>query len=720
MATEATTKSSDNILSDKVSRALQVRTDSAAMRASLQALSASSEAIIDARSVRTAMEQDALQQAKLLQSALGEILDHVKNLQEGCTQVARTASQLREAASQSVVTQATASSTLKTTAEIDTTERTTEKALADRLSEAFAARDAAKQRVEGVQRFLEKFDLSQEDSELLENYNFEDLGGDLDAMETDVSKAMTFLSALERVREIRQSLQSTFSSLDEEASAGLGANSALRIMESVSEKQERGYERLYTFLQKHVDSSSPFVQHAITTLRHVPAFYSHMMELVASSRRAVVTRHFLLALTQGVDGGTPLELKAHDSVACKLCFLSVSMSHFRSPDVQDMLAHIFKAFSVEADLARNLLNPDVDEEEATEESVKDSVESGDDPMFPSEPTVTEASLLEIAVSGLCRPLKTRLVQVISNLSSHGAEEDDDDDDDFIDDEATSSRKRLTQLYEICGLMLFYVSTLEKGLKKMDSSNTSTSPTNPLITCLEECVKEGEAAYEASIRVYGAMLDQASAASGESQATVVHQLIVQLSKIQCPVAVDRILSIEWATETLLNATKCTSLDDTVTLTQALHAAQSTNTSMSMEAFGKLSEDIAAKEKVLVDQMVETEAAQVLELCGISGLVEAFQRWQSSDLPLAQFPGLSQEDATTAIQEFYESLYSPPIPSLEGVVRDPAVRKRVRGAICQRVCEWYEKLHTAMSEPGAGYSNVQFLGHSPQQVTSLFTV
>jgi hypothetical protein len=64
-------------------------------------------------------------------------------------------------------------------------------------------------------------------------------------------------------------------------------------------------------LQEH------FVKMALYTLRHVPAFYCHTLELIASSRRSEVTRRFLLALTSGYTNLPPIEMKAHDSVACK-------------------------------------------------------------------------------------------------------------------------------------------------------------------------------------------------------------------------------------------------------------------------------------------------------------------------------------------------------------------------------------------------------------------
>lgn len=73
--------------------------------------------------------------------------------------------------------------------------------------------------------------------------------------------------------------------------------------------EDRGDERLDVALQH------AFVQRSLYTLRHVPAFYAHTLELVASSRRTEETRRFLLALTSGYGGMPPLEMKSHDSVS---------------------------------------------------------------------------------------------------------------------------------------------------------------------------------------------------------------------------------------------------------------------------------------------------------------------------------------------------------------------------------------------------------------------
>lgn len=315
--------SPSNILTDKVARALQVRTDTAAMKSALNALAElDDETVIDAKTVRSAMEKDALQQAMLLAEELDRILSVVSNLRQSCSEVADTAANLVEICNTSVISKASPVSVFASSKAIAdeegpaTNPQEDEKKLAETLSEAFAMRDAARQRLEAVDTFLDKFDLSDTDSALLDSYNFGDITDLSMAMETDIQQGTAFLAALERVRHIRASLQDSFG--DEE---GLGANSALRIIEGISQKQELAYERLYQWLQlqnqEDFPFSHPFVQRALAALRHVPAFYSHTVELVAGSRRATVTRQFLLALTNGVDDAPPIELKAYDPVACK-------------------------------------------------------------------------------------------------------------------------------------------------------------------------------------------------------------------------------------------------------------------------------------------------------------------------------------------------------------------------------------------------------------------
>lgn len=405
---------SQSILSEKVNRALQVRTDAPAMKAALDALahlndndnddnnnndtknnntneSKQKELFsFDSRSVRVAIEHDALQQALKLKNELRSLVNTVQDLRQGVSETAEIARRVRAATQMQVITTETlnhmipgsASShhaeenaviTEQQTMSATTTTTTTttaaatggglqqEVALASQLSDAFLHRDMARKRLQAVHAFLEKFDLSQEDSRLLDHYNFEDAEQNAE----NIANGLAFLKALDRVRHIRNALTDTFGdggggggtsgdlaflqkhedySMDHHQRKSLGASSALRMMEGLAQKQERAYERLYHWLQKYLHLFSTagasntntntntattdadamdealqhsFVKRAVYTLRHVPAFYSHTLELIASSRRAEETRRFLLALTSGYAGMQPIEMKAHDPVACE-------------------------------------------------------------------------------------------------------------------------------------------------------------------------------------------------------------------------------------------------------------------------------------------------------------------------------------------------------------------------------------------------------------------
>jgi len=792
---QATLGQSQSVLSEKVNRALEVRTDTPAMKAALDALchlhpadqdsNGTFSYSVDSRSVRVAIEQDALQQALLLQNELKSLVSTIQELRQGVSEIAATAHRVREATHINVVTTETENTMFQkpkatesaqgeasalqppAAAKSDKDALEQEQKLAAQLSDAFMHRDMARKRLEAAHAFLEKFDLSQEDSRLLDHYTFDDVIESTDmGAEKSIPNGMAFLHALERVRKIRLALIQTFGTsgdlsvmqqeetIETDDRRGLGASSALRMMESLAQKQERAYERLYHWLQKYlnlfstsqssppVDQDSldealqhPFVKRSLYTLRHVPAFYSHTLELIASSRRSEETRRFLLALTSGYGGLAPIEMKAHDSVAY----------------VGDMLAFSFKAFSVEADVAKGLINyiPE-DEQMESSAATQGEGEGGDDDSteltadYMSEKPISALDMLSISMSGLARPLKSRILQVVATLARRPDEEDAEDEDDGLggddfEEEGAVVRTRLTHLYEICGLLLFYKSAMEKAISRLEDasekkSDDEPSEANPVVVSLIECLVEATQAYEATIRVYGAMLDQLSATTGDSEASLVHAMIVLVASVRqsspgfsndisCPKECDRILSIEWVTETLVEAglAVCKSLDDAVMLKQSVAASK--NAGMKVLAAERLDEKIDEKEKTLIDKLVDAETGKVLDLCGLKSMASAWKRWQEAEgegMLMATYPGLTPEDVEAGMKEFYASLYSPPLPSLETVVKDPVLRKASRSKIAENVCQIYTDLYECMMSTGkGGYDDVGFLSHTPDQVRTLFS-
>jgi len=799
--------SQNNILASKVSRALEVRSDTPAMKAALDALAHLPDHqddlfTVDSRSVRVAIEQDALQQALLLQDELKTLLKTVTQLRHGVSETAAIAHRIDQVIHSNVIT-ASSSNAISTNnpaidvtgtrnnllgddktldtgvggtmSSVNTTSNSSlqqEQRLALVLSDCFARRNVARKKVEAVHEFLERFDLSEEDSRLLDHYAFEDV-------ETSNVNGVAFLSALERVRVIRKELRRTFGSLDiiyhqkqshrlsdistySSSTAAntlddnrLGASSALRMMETLAQKQERAYERLYHWLQKylHLHSheqqnpvsaqhdedrldgilSHPFVHRSLKALENVPAFYSHLLELIAQNRRSEETKRFLLALTNGYRGLPPIEMRAHDYVVY----------------VGDMLAFCFQAFSVEADVARGLFNvgEEIDggeEDDGTDQEEKENAPlPEEDPDYLAEKPLTVAEILALSMGGISRPLKSRVLQVISNLARRPDDEDGESDDglDDFDEEGASTRAHLSQLYEICGLLLFYSSALEKSIAKLSSTMSAKekealeAKDNPLFAVILDCLGEAANAYEASLRVYGAMLEQLQLLTGDSEASLAHAMIVRIVDIRkespgfaeyvgCPTSYRQILSLDWSCNVLIEASlpACTNLDDTVTLKQSISVARRGDLTVNVVA--SLEEKLTKKEGALIDVLVEKETADVLDLCGLGTLVSAWYRFkdmQAEEMVMASFPGLTQDEVESSMKEFYSSLYSPPIPSFENTIKDPTLRKLARSKIAIRVCDCYESIYDAMLKPDiGGYEDTSFLGHQPQQVNTLFTV
>jgi hypothetical protein len=766
MSSSATTPSS-SILSDKVQRALQVRVDTPAMKAALEALGQLQDSFesfhqLDARSVRHAIEYDALQQALLLQKELTNLRDKTRECRQGIAETAVLANRVKEAIHTDVMRSKTSSTTMLVDSRKESdgsalpalTGLKAEEDLAAALAEAFTRRDVARQRLEAVHQFLDTFDLSEEDSQLLDHYSFEDVGGSPGHLAASAPNGLAFLQALERVRDIREALTKTLgdgSSRYEDSRSGLGASSALRMMEGLAPKQERAYERLYHWLQVHLqlfgkgrshDDSAvvdeedetmdhalqhPFVQRALYTLRHVTAFYRHTLELIAGRRRQDETRRFLLALTAGYGGAPPMERLAHDAVAY----------------TGDMLAFCFRAFSTQADVARNLIHyhpeeQEGDKDESANKKATEETKSKEEDDYSGEKPLSASGFLSTSMSGMSRPLKSRILQVVASLARRPADVETESDDGMMDDfdeEGAVVRHKITQIYEICGLILFYVSAMEKTIGKLKVTDQGAGlvaeETDALVEQLVSCLVESSRAFEATVRVYCAMLNQLSSQTGESQASLGHALMVMIAEVrltspgfaqvvQCPSDCERQLSIEWTTETVVEAalSSCEVLDDTTALKHTINASKKAG--LAVVTAEKLDEAIERTESELLDGVVEVETSKVLDLCGLGPLAAARQRWK--DTPdrgeMVTFNGLSAADAEASMKDFYSSLFSPPLPSLESSVKDPLMRKMARSKIANNICETYAHVYEDMTGYG-GYDDLSVLGHTPAQVKTLFT-
>ena len=278
---------SNNVLSDKVNRALQVRTDTPAMRAALDALanlptdheydlmsigvgggvggssggdgasrkpsSSGGGGVIDAKSVRAAIERDALRRALDFQKELQKLGRDATKLRERVETVAKVATLVKQRVETQIIDVGGDSgrSTLSkhddvgdiltndsgggggsSSGAIDAWEA--ERNLVSHLAYSQRAYVEAMKRQAAVNDFLDKFDLGEDEARLLDHYNFEGFVASDRYMDGEgqnpwkhpnaalhvipnpsqgvMDDAMAFLSALERLTVIRRELTKTFGS----------------------------------------------------------------------------------------------------------------------------------------------------------------------------------------------------------------------------------------------------------------------------------------------------------------------------------------------------------------------------------------------------------------------------------------------------------------------------------------------------------------------------
>ena len=570
---------------------------------------------IDPRSIRSTIEQSALQRALTFQHELRKLANAATELREHAERVEQCAEVLERRSCGGVVVMDLDDSTdgdaapgvtnnanpASGSAGGDEDAWNKEQLLATRLYQAHRSYLNSTKRRLAVEAFLEKFDLTEDETRLLDSYEFE--GSDEDSM--------AFLTALERLAVIRRELGKTFGKTEENEAEKdneqrhIGTHSALRMVEQLAMRQERAYERLYQFIQTHLgiglattsknasmasdatrggrsmdpsyyqnnalleqfkdgddmdDAYSNLVlRRALYVLRNSRERHVHALEMIASSRRKEVTRRFLLALTSGYGGMAPLEMRAHDPVGY----------------VGDMLAFAFRSFRVEGELIKTLFvwkEDDGNDSNCTDVKSSSDIVDKDEIMEENEEVNKPMDVLEVlshSMGGLARPLGTRLQQVVKSLVSQGRiinEQTDSIDGNLIDngsqgmievgisyegDRLTSSLNQIVALFSICGLLKFYSSAVQNALNKLVHMKSDENiirgdgAKNPFFdTCIESLTEASEA-YVGSLRTYGATLSNHSSPD-TTEASLAQHLIVCIAE-------ERVASPGFADESCLPET-----------------------------------------------------------------------------------------------------------------------------------------------------------------------
>ena len=182
---------------------------------------------------------------------------------------------------------------------------------------------------------------------------------------------------------------------------------ALATMERMGEVEEAAVERLYRWAQSAVRSNEVEIAGVSRALHHLQArepLLATVLEEYTSARRAALVRSFTEALTVGGPGGTPRPIEMH--------------AHEPARYVGDMLAWLHQALPGEVETITQLLRQ----------------------CHTLEVEAKARNILASITEGVCRPLKTRVEQIL--VSEPGA----------------------VNLYRLTNLIRFYETTIGSLLK----------------------------------------------------------------------------------------------------------------------------------------------------------------------------------------------------------------------------------------------------------------
>ncbi|CAG8593279.1 16308_t:CDS:10 [Rhizophagus irregularis] len=172
----------------------------------------------------------------------------------------------------------------------------------------------------------------------------------------------------------------------------------LEIMERMNSYQEVAFDKLYRWTQTETRTLGQeslevpiTMRQALKALKQRPVLFQSCLEELVHIRRNAVSRAFMDALVRGGQGGTPKPIEIH--------------SHDPLRYVGDMLAWVHQAVAGEKEFLESLFEP---EPNSNNEFIQEEViarESDD---------IIIQDLLDRDLDGTCRPLMTRVEQVIGS------------------------------------------------------------------------------------------------------------------------------------------------------------------------------------------------------------------------------------------------------------------------------------------------------------------
>lgn len=521
---------------------------------------------------------------------------------------------------------------------------------------------------------------------------------------------------------------------------------ALEVLDQMSRLQEAGLQKLYRWTQSTVrvaynldsagnsssqnyspdkerkSSNNPAMLLPIA-MKHLaisrPALFRLVIDEFCTSRRSLLVKAFLDALTLGGPYGTPkpIELHAHDPLRY----------------VGDMLAWLHQAVPTEADNLKVLLKeiPEVIKLEANVTNESNENITSNVGEFGKERCIDES--LRHITEGACRPMRSRVEQILASESAP------------------------VILYKLANLVRFYASTIGNivGLPSVvtDTPEVSTG----LIATLKEL---DEMAYKQFISVLQATVNHHTGVDGGiignsngmemskgGDLSPSHSTNALLALLRETLSSTSVMEeqkeqleeiVKTVIEPLLNAVNVTATtypttDQDVYLLNSIYQMHVT---LSLFKFNdaRLS-SLESDMQLHLDTLSSEQTSSLIANLGIQPICTMLAQAKSgivhnadntggancSPIPLSKVNGMEQESLVRFMTSFDQFLVAPDafmLPQIR-LLLSSSHRKSVAKRALQVVSATYKQLYEAITDPFNEYTNPEttIVNKTPQQVDLL---
>ncbi|OWZ20474.1 Conserved oligomeric Golgi complex subunit [Phytophthora megakarya] len=530
-------------------------------------------------------------------------------------------------------------------------------------------RDTVQSEWDLARAFLERYQLAQTEVRALYAEQLAD--DEMDA----------FFSTLERVQQVKTDCKELVAAGD--------VSCGLELLDAVGKHQEAGFERLYQWTATkcvEVDGEpSNRLHRAIALLSDRAEFYNYCKESLTASRRCLIVRRFIMALTVGGPNGIPrpIEMHAHDPV--RYC--------------GDMLAWVHQAIATESEFFRVLFDGDVE--------FRPSVASESPPVYDVADGVTEAgdsllpkgsgngsgeevctSMVGRAFDGVSRPLQVRVEQTLS--SPHG----------------------IVIAYKLVHLLAFYHHKFDQLVAHAD-----------IARALRHC---REAANEAFRRQFQQLVDAVAASAQDYAASlaathmtldVSHRLVALLEVFQTSLLPEQEKEADLAplfdgvmpAVELMCQRSVTGLDSVDALVFRINNFSCLQAPLALfpEVTKWYTEMGIDLDRWLRD-LSELQATRVMDRCRVSSLLQSIQEFQQNHTsvamnpgtPPADAPGLDGETITLVMGDYSAALMTLMFPQLDNLTQ-PSLSDKVRALTLATLAGTYAFIYEFVFDARNGY-------------------